>query len=437
MEQDKQADVVSPLFWNLQKLIDKSSQLTFPIMGEYYYYKNFPEFSSKVGQYQEKACELLSKLKEGSNVQELKVNGGRESYMKEWMEDFLDDKLEMVDSSLDQITNKLSEFKKTKKRGREELEKQNEDKKEKINNKEKAPVQYARIPKPQMKFTQPITNQNVQFKPKAEHLASVIGQDGVNKYHEKIQNLINSMEGDLKKIKYPHPLEQELQSLSYPDELMKVGKEEELQMPVEPEKFPYKYVNNLQTLESMAQELGQHSEIAVDLENYSYRSFEGLTCLMQVSSGECDYVVDTLAVRDHMAAVLTPVFCNPGIIKVFHGAYMDVQWLQRDFHMYIINMFDTSFAAEILQFPSRSLQYLLSHFCKVKTDKRYQLADWRVRPLTNAMIKYARMDTHYLLYIFHRLKIELSKIGLKDSKQAESIPETIPSTPLGLVWHRS
>ncbi|KAH9052259.1 hypothetical protein EDB87DRAFT_535734 [Lactarius vividus] len=32
--------------------------------------------------------------------------------------------------------------------------------------------------------------------------------------------------------------------------------------------------------------------------------------------------------------------------------------------------------------------------------KRYQLGDWRVRPLPDEMLKYARVNTHFLLYIY-------------------------------------
>lgn len=28
--------------------------------------------------------------------------------------------------------------------------------------------------------------------------------------------------------------------------------------------------------------------------------------------------------------------------QVFHGADSDILWLQRDFHMYVVNMFDTA-----------------------------------------------------------------------------------------------
>ena len=47
----------------------------------------------------------------------------------------------------------------------------------------------------------------------------------------------------------------------------------------------------------------------------------------------------------------------------------------------------------------------------MKTDKSFQLADWRQRPLSDEMIKYARMDTHYLLHIYDCLKVELERKG--------------------------
>ena len=40
--------------------------------------------------------------------------------------------------------------------------------------------------------------------------------------------------------------------------------------------------------------------------------------------------------------LLRSVFANPAICKVFHGADSDILWLQRDFHIYVVNLFDTA-----------------------------------------------------------------------------------------------
>ena len=53
------------------------------------------------------------------------------------------------------------------------------------------------------------------------------------------------------------------------------------------------------------------------------------------------------------------------------------------------------------------LAYLLETYCQVLADKKYQQSDWRIRPLPEEMQKYAREDTHYLLYIYDRIRIDL------------------------------
>jgi exosome complex exonuclease RRP6 len=58
----------------------------------------------------------------------------------------------------------------------------------------------------------------------------------------------------------------------------------------------------------------------------------------------------------------------------------------------------------VLDFPRHGLAQLLEMYCDVLPDKRYQTADWRIRPLPAEMLKYARMDTHYLLFIYDHLR---------------------------------
>lgn len=93
--------------------------------------------------------------------------------------------------------------------------------------------------------------------------------------------------------------------------------------------------------------------------------------------------------------------------QIFHGADNDVLWLQRDFHIYVVNIFDTAKACEVLSKPQKSLAYLLEIYCGVTTDKTMQREDWRVRPLTPEMVEYARSDAHYLLKIANCLASEL------------------------------
>ena len=65
-----------------------------------------------------------------------------------------------------------------------------------------------------------------------------------------------------------------------------------------------------------------------------------------------------------------------------HGAEMDTKWLQRDFNIHIINLFDTHKAARYSGMTTLSYGHLLRQFCGVNTDKSFQRADWRIRNLT-------------------------------------------------------
>jgi exosome complex exonuclease RRP6 len=94
---------------------------------------------------------------------------------------------------------------------------------------------------------------------------------------------------------------------------------------------------------------------------------------------------------------------------------MDIQWLQRDFGIYVVNLFDTYHAAKLLGFAQLSLSFLLRHYCQVIADKQYQLADWRIRPLPEQMVNYAREDTHYLGYIYEKMKKDLKMKGTGDN----------------------
>lgn len=96
-----------------------------------------------------------------------------------------------------------------------------------------------------------------------------------------------------------------------------------------------------------------------------------------MSSRERDFIVDTLKLREQIGPALRGVFADSSKTKVLHGSDYDIEWLQKDFGIYVINLFDTGQAGRVLGLKSFSLAFLLSNYCNVLADKRYQLADWR------------------------------------------------------------
>jgi exosome complex exonuclease RRP6 len=99
--------------------------------------------------------------------------------------------------------------------------------------------------------------------------------------------------------------------------------------------------------------------------------------------------------------------------------------------LYLVNLFDTFHASKVLDFPRHGLAQLLEMYCDVIPDKRYQTADWRLRPLPAEMLKYARMDTHYLLFIYDQLRNAL----LDRAKSPSS--EGLDVSPMREVLSRS
>ena len=179
---------------------------------------------------------------------------------------------------------------------------------------------------------------------------------------------------------------------------------------------PLHFIDNISELNNLIQTLSSQKEIAIDLEHHSLESYLGITCLMQISTRNEDYIIDTIKLRNKMN-LLNIIFTNPNITKVFHGADYDIEWLQKDFGLYVVNMFDTGQASRILRYSSFALKYLLQKICNIDVDKKYQTADWRIRPLPQEMINYARSDTHYLLYIYDYMKQDLIERAISNQIQ--------------------
>eukprot|EP00913_Durusdinium_trenchii_P009486 g8916.t1 len=89
-------------------------------------------------------------------------------------------------------------------------------------------------------------------------------------------------------------------------------------------------------------------EIAVDVEHHDFRSYRGFVCLVQVSTRQKDFLLDPFEIFEQMH-LLNEIFSDPRILKVLHGADRDVLWLQRDFSVYLVNMFDTGLATRALR----------------------------------------------------------------------------------------
>ena len=161
-------------------------------------------------------------------------------------------------------------------------------------------------------------------------------------------------------------------------------------------------------LQKMIRSVEKEKAVAVDLEADSMYHYKEKVCLIQIATEKASFVVDPLAIKD--LAPLKPIFSNPDIKKIFHGADYDVRSLYRDFRFRINNLFDTELACRFLGIKETGLQAVLKMFFNVDVDKKYQKKDWSKRPLPKEMMAYASKDVIYLLPLARTLTHKLKKL---------------------------
>ena len=149
--------------------------------------------------------------------------------------------------------------------------------------------------------------------------------------------------------------------------------------------------------------------LAVDTEADSFHHYRDKVCLIQLSFGGIDVLVDPLAVRK-LEALRRP-FERSDMRKILHGSDYDVRMLERDFGLTFHGLFDTMVAARLVGERAFGLQALLDKFLNVRLEKRFQRADWSRRPLTRAMLDYAVLDTRHLEPLAEILERRLRELG--------------------------
>lgn len=166
------------------------------------------------------------------------------------------------------------------------------------------------------------------------------------------------------------------------------------------------WVDRPVALQRMIEHLRGQPVLAIDTESNSLYAYREQVCLIQISVPETDYLVDTLALSD--LSGLGPLLADPSVVKVFHGAEYDLSVLHRDFEFAVSNLFDTMWASRVLGWPAHGLADLLQTCFGIHLDKKYQRANWGVRPLPPEQLNYARLDTHYLLPLYELQVRELN-----------------------------
>ena len=177
-------------------------------------------------------------------------------------------------------------------------------------------------------------------------------------------------------------------------------------------------ISDAGTLADLGESLSGETRVAVDLEAAGFHRYSDRVCLLQVSTSNQNFVVDTLAVDP--SNVLRGPLESPSVTILLHGGDYDLRLMDRDLDLHPVKLFDTQTAAALLGEPSLGLAALLEKYLDVHVSKKYQRADWAKRPLPAEMLNYAASDTRHLHELADLLTERLKAVGRRSWAEEES-----------------
>lgn len=171
-------------------------------------------------------------------------------------------------------------------------------------------------------------------------------------------------------------------------------------------------ITEMGQLQAFAKRLEQHASIAIDLEADSMHHYREQACLLQFSTPEETLLVDPLKLAN--LEPLRKVLADPAIRKLFHAADYDLRCLRRDFDLEVRGLFDTMIASQFCGEEKFGLADLLNKYFSVQLDKKFQRADWTIRPLPHDMMNYAAEDTRHLERLAEIMLTNLHSLGREE-----------------------
>lgn len=169
------------------------------------------------------------------------------------------------------------------------------------------------------------------------------------------------------------------------------------------------YVDTDKKLKTMCSELKKEDTIGVDLEcENGLHHYGTFLALIQISSRKNNWIVDPILIED--LSPFTKILESKKITKIFHDISFDFRILN-SIGCKPNQVFDTQLAAYFLGEEHVGLGDLLEKNYDVQKEKKFQMADWTKRPISEDMLSYAVKDSLYLIKLKELYEKELKKLN--------------------------
>jgi ribonuclease D len=170
-------------------------------------------------------------------------------------------------------------------------------------------------------------------------------------------------------------------------------------------------------LDELVSRLRGEKQLAIDCEMDSMYAYRTSLCVVQIGWPEGEALIDAMVDFDRSG--LGELFADPDVVTVFHGGENDIGLMRSRWGLDFEGVFDTMAASQVLGHDGVGLAALLDRHFEVKVSKKFQKADWRVRPLPEPQAEYARLDVRYLISLRDLLLEELTSLGRVEEAESE------------------
>ena len=160
--------------------------------------------------------------------------------------------------------------------------------------------------------------------------------------------------------------------------------------------------------------------ITIDTEFIREKTYWSQLCLIQVCSGESEFIIDPLE-EDIDLKPFIKLLNKKSILKVFHSGRQDIEIFFKISGKIPSPIFDTQIAAMVCGFgDSVGYEKLVDKLLRKKIDKSSRFSNWAKRPLTNKQLNYAIGDVTHLFEIYPILND-----ALKEKKRTRWLDEEL------------